>query len=154
MTLSLPKTAMAVTIDIGSASIVHPRNKQEVGRRLALAAQAVAYDQKVIYSGPLYSAMEVEGNKIRLHFAHLGGGLVAPRLFGNPERLVGFTIAGADHKFVGASARIEGDTVVVESARVEHPLAVRYGWQNYPICNLYNQAGLPASPFRTDDWTE
>jgi len=154
MTLPLPKTAMAVTIDIGSASIVHPRNKQEVGRRLALAAQAVAYDQKVIYSGPLYSAMEVEGDKIRLHFTHLGGGLVAPRLFGNPERLVGFTIAGADHKFVGASARIEGDTVVVESDRVEHPLAVRYGWQNYPICNLYNQAGLPASPFRTDDWTE
>jgi len=79
---------------------------------------------------------------------------VAPRLFGNPKRLVGFTIAGADHKFVGASARIEGDTIVVESNLVEHPLAVRYGWQDYPICNLYNQAGLPASPFRTDDWTE
>jgi sialate O-acetylesterase len=154
MTLSLPKTAMAVTIDIGSASIVHPRNKQEVGRRLALAAQAVAYDQKVIYSGPIYSSMKIEGNKIRLHFAHLGGGLVAPRLFGNPARLVGFTIAGADHKFVGASARIEGDTIVVENGSVEHPLAVRYAWQDFPICNLYNQAGLPASPFRTDDWKE
>jgi sialate O-acetylesterase len=152
MTLSLPKTAMAVTTDIGDAPIIHPRNKQEVGRRLALAAQAVAYNQKVIYSGPLYSSMEVEGNNIRLHFTHLGGGLVAGGTA--PGHLEGFEIAGADHKFVGASARIEGDTIVVESNRVEHPEAVRYGWQSYPICNLYNQAGLPASPFRTDDWAE
>jgi sialate O-acetylesterase len=154
MTLSLPKTAMVVTTDIGSASMVHPRNKQEVGRRLALAARAVAYHQKVIYSGPIYSSMDIEGGKIRLRFTHLGGGLVDRRLFGTPGNLVGFTIAGADHKFVGASARIEGDTVVVESHLVDHPVAVRYGWRDYPICNLYNQAGLPASPFRTDDWTK
>jgi sialate O-acetylesterase len=151
-TLSLPNTAMAVAIDIGNPADIHPRNKQEVGRRLALAAQAVAYNQKLAYSGPLYSSMEVEGNKIRLHFTHLGGGLVAGGTA--PEHLEGFEIAGADHKFVGASARIEGDTIVVESGSVEQPLAVRYGWQSYPICNLYNQAGLPASPFRTDDWTE
>jgi sialate O-acetylesterase len=151
-TLSLPKTAMAVTTDIGDAPIIHPRNKQEVGRRLALAARALAYNQKVIYSGPLYSSMQIEGNKIRLHFNHLGGGLVAGGTA--PGRLEGFEIAGADHKFVGASARIEGDTVVVESGRVEHPVAVRYGWQSYPICNLYNQAGLPASPFRTDHWED
>jgi sialate O-acetylesterase len=151
-TLSLPNTAMAVTIDIGDPPNIHPRNKQEVGRRLALAAQAVAYNQKVIYSGPLYSSMKVEGSKIRLHFTHLGGGLVAGGTA--PGHLEGFEIAGADHKFVGASAQIDGDTIVVESGSVEHPLAVRYGWQSYPICNLYNQAGLPASPFRTDDWTD
>ena len=151
-TLSLPKTAMAVTIDIGDAPIIHPRNKQEVGRRLALAAQALAYNRKVIYSGPLYSSMEIDGNKIRLHFTHLGGGLVAGGTA--PGRLEGFEIAGANHKFVGAYARIEGDTIVVQSNLVEHPLAVRYGWQSYPICNLYNQVGLPASPFRTDDWTD
>ena len=151
-TLSLPKTAMAVTIDIGDAPIIHPRNKQEVGRRLALAAQAIAYNRKVTYSGPLYSSMEIDGNKIRLHFTHLGGGLVAGGTA--PGRLEGFEIAGANHKFVGAYARIEGDTIVVQSNLVEHPLAVRYGWQSYPICNLYNQVGLPASPFRTDDWTD
>jgi len=152
MTLSLPKTAMVVTTDIGDAPIIHPRNKQEVGRRLSLAARAVAYNQKVIYSGPLYSSMEVEGNKVRLHFAHLGGGLVTGG--SAPDRLEGFEVAGADHKFIGATARIKGDTVVVESSLVAHPEAVRYGWQNYPICNLYNQAGLPASPFRTDDWPQ
>lgn len=152
MTLSLPRTAMVVTTDIGDAAIIHPRNKQEVGRRLSLAAQAVAYNEKVIYSGPIYSSMEISGNTIRLHFTHLGGGLVA----GGETRgyLEGFEIAGADHKFVGAAARIEGDTVIVESSRVAHPVAVRYGWQDYPVCNLYNQAGLPASPFRTDDWPQ
>lgn len=153
-TLSLPDTAMVVTIDIGSARRVHPRDKQEVGRRLSLAARALAYDQKVIYSGPIYSAMQVEGKKIVLHFTHLGGGLVALRYSGTPEGLTGFEIAGADHKFVGAFARIEGDTVVVESRDVPQPVAVRYAWQNYPICNLYNEAGLPASPFRTDDWPQ
>jgi sialate O-acetylesterase len=152
MTLSLPKTAMVVTTDIGDAAIIHPRNKQEVGRRLALAARAVAYNQKVIYSGPLYSSMQIEENQIRLHFTHLGGGLLAGGTA--PGHLEGFEIAGADRRFVGAAARIEGDTVVVESNRVDHPEAVRYGWQNYPICNLYNQAGLPASPFRTDDWPQ
>ncbi len=153
-TLSLPDTAMVVTIDIGSARRVHPRNKQEVGRRLSLAARALAYDQKVIYSGPIYSSMQIEGNKIVLHFKHLGGGLVARRYSGTPEGLVGFEIAGADQKFAGAFARIEGDTIVVQSREVTKPVAVRYAWQDYPICNLYNEAGLPASPFRTDNWPQ
>jgi sialate O-acetylesterase len=152
MTLSLPKTAMAVTTDIGDASSIHPRNKKEVGRRLALAAQVVAYGQEVIYSGPLYSSMKVEGDRIRLNFTQLGGGLVSGGRL--PDNLTGFEIAGADHQFFGATAKIVGDTVVVRSLKVAHPVAVRYGWQNYPVCNLYNQAGLPASPFRTDDWTE
>jgi sialate O-acetylesterase len=151
MTLSLPKTAMVVTTDIGDPSSIHPRNKQEVGRRLALAARAVAYGQKVIYSGPLYSSIGVEGGKIRVRFTHLGGGLTAP---GSGSSVKGFEIAGTDHKFYGAEATIEGSTVVVQSDRVARPLAVRYGWQNYPVCNLYNEAGLPASPFRTDDWME
>lgn len=154
MTLSLPKTAMTVTIDIGAPAMIHPRNKQEVGRRLALAARAIAYNQKVIYSGPIYSSMQVEGDKIRLHFTHLGGGLVAGSHLGTSRFLVGFEIAGANRKFFGASAKIEGNTVVVESKLVPHPVAVRYGWQAFPICNLYNEAGLPASPFRTDDWEQ
>ncbi|HUZ45123.1 MAG TPA: sialate O-acetylesterase [Terriglobia bacterium] len=149
MTLSLPKTGMAVTIDIGSATTIHPRNKQEVGRRLSLAARAIAYGQHIIYSGPIYKSMEVEGNKVRLHFTHLGGGLATSN-----RTVLGFEIAGADRKFVTASAEIQGDTVVVSSGAVAHPVAVRYGWANNPICNLYNEAGLPASPFRTDDWRD
>lgn len=152
MTLSLPKTAMVVAIDIGDAASVHPRDKQEIGRRLALAARAVAYGEKVIYSGPVYSSMDIEGSKIRLHFAHLGGGLIAPG--GATTYLEGFQVAGADHKFYSAQAMVQGDTVVVESRFVERPIAVRYAWQNYPICNLYNEAGLPASPFRTDNWQQ
>lgn len=150
MTLSLPETAMVVTADIGSPADIHPRNKQEVGRRLALAAGAVAYQKKLVYSGPIYSSMNIEGNKIRLHFSHVGGGLVASGGYG----LGSFEIAGADHKFHDAHAEIEGDTVVVQGDGVPKPVAVRYAWHNYPICHLFNQEGLPASPFRTDDWQE
>ncbi len=150
MTLSLPKTGMAVIIDIGNPTDIHPKNKQEVGRRLSLAARAIAYGQHIIYSGPIYKSMAIEGSKIRLHFTHLGGGLVSS----NKYMLLGFEIAGADRKFVTAGAKIEGDTVVVSNKAVKHPVAVRYGWANNPICDLYNQAGLPASPFRTDDWPE
>jgi sialate O-acetylesterase len=148
MTLSLPKTGMAVAADIGEPYDIHPRNKQEVGRRLALAAQAIAYGKNVTYSGPIYESKSLQGNKIRLRFKHASGGLVAK----GGERLRGFEIAGEDRKFVSAEARIEGDTVVVHSDKVPHPVAVRYAWADYPECSLYNRADLPASPFRTDDW--
>jgi sialate O-acetylesterase len=153
MTLvSVQHTGMAVTIDVGEPTEIHYKNKQEVGYRLALAAQAVAYGRDVAYSGPIYDAMTVEGDEIRLHFNYVYGGLVAK----NPSApvLIGFEIAGDDRKFLPAAAKIEGETVVVFSGggQVKHPLAVRYGWGMNPLCNLYNQAGLPASPFRTDDW--
>ncbi len=147
MTLSLPKTGMAVAADIGDPYDIHPRNKQEVGRRLALAAQAIAYGKDVTYSGPIYESKNVEGDKIRLRFKHALGGLVAK----GGKALKGFEIAGEDRKFVSAEARIEGNTVVVRSDKVPHPVAVRYAWADYPECSLYNRAGLPASPFRTDD---
>jgi len=147
MTLSTPNTGMAVIIDIGDANDVHPKNKQDVGKRLALWALAKTYGKDMVYSGPIYRLMEVQGNKAILHFEHVGGGLVA-----KGELLKGFSIAGADKKFVWADAKIEGDTVVVSSDKVAEPVAVRYGWADNPVCNLYNKAGLPASPFRTDTW--
>ncbi len=142
---AVPAAAVAVAIDIGDARDIHPKNKQEVGRRLALAAEAIAHGRKVESSGPLYKGMEREGRAIRLSFDHLGGGLVA-----KGGRLQGFAIAGEDRNFVWAEARIDGDTVVVSSPKVEKPVAVRYAWADNPVANLYNQAGLPASPFRTD----
>ena len=151
-TLSLPKTGMAVTIDIGDGSDIHPKNKQEVGYRLALAAQAIAYGRDVMYSGPIYESMAVEGEKIRLRFNYVYAGLVSKNW--PAPTLSGFEIAGEDRKFVGAEAKIEGETVVVRSENVPHPVAVRYAWGMNPWCNLYNRAGLPASPFRTDDWEE
>jgi sialate O-acetylesterase len=151
-TLSLPKTGMAVTIDIGDGSDIHPKNKQEVGYRLALAAQAIAYGRDVMYSGPIYESMAVEGDKIRLRFRYVYGGLVAKN--SSTWAPSGFEIAGNDHKFVDAEAKIDGDTVVVHSDKVARPVAVRYAWAMNPWCNLYNRAGLPASPFRTDEWEE
>jgi sialate O-acetylesterase len=137
---------MAVTIDIGDPDNVHPKNKQDVGARLARIALAKTYGRPVEYSGPVYASRQVEGQAIRASFTHLGGGLVAR---GGP--LQTFVIAGADGKFVPADARIDGDTVVVASPQVTAPAAVRYAWENYPAgCNLYNAAGLPAAPFRTD----
>ncbi|CAA9286911.1 MAG: GH2 [uncultured Adhaeribacter sp.] len=148
-TLAVPNTAMAVIIDIGEANDIHPKNKLDVSKRLALAAQKLAYKKSGEYSGPVYKSMKVEGNKIRLTFDHAPDGLVAKN--GGP--LKGFAIAGADHKFVWAEARIEGKTVVVSSSEVSNPVAVRYAWANNPDqANLYNQANLPALPFRTDDW--
>jgi len=147
MALRLPNTGMATIIDIGDAKDIHPKNKQEVGRRLALWAEATTYGKRQEYSGPLYRSMEVEGDAIRLHFDHTGGGLKA-----KGKALTGFAIAGEDRRFVWAQARIEGDTVIVRSSQVAKPVAVRYGWADNPVCNLYNGAGLPASPFRTDDW--
>lgn len=148
MALKVPKTAMAVTIDVGDEHNLHPENKQEVGRRLALAARANVYDETVTASGPVFSSSKITGDKMVITFKQSGGGLVAK---GNGA-LLGFAIAGADKKFVWAEAEIEGDKVIVSSAQVPKPVAVRYAWADSPDCNLYNRAGLPAAPFRTDDW--
>lgn len=145
---SVPKAGLAVAIDIGEADNIHPANKQEVGRRLALAAQAIAYGKPVEWSGPWYRTQAVKGSAIRLSFDHVGGGLVASD--GKP--LTGFAIAGEDRRFVWAEARIEGDAVVVRAPAVAKPVAVRYAWADNPACNLASKAGLPAVPFRTDDW--
>ncbi|MBN2269761.1 MAG: hypothetical protein JXN61_04050, partial [Sedimentisphaerales bacterium] len=147
-TLSVLNTGMAVIIDIGDAKDIHPKNKQDVGKRLALWALANTYGMKMEYSGPLYKSMKVEGNKVILGFDHVGGGLVAQ----GDGPLKGFAIAGEDEKFVWADAKIEGGSVVVSSEQVGAPVAVRYAWADNPVCNLYNKEGLPASPFRTDDW--
>jgi sialate O-acetylesterase len=148
MTLKLPNTGMASAIDIGDSADIHPKNKQEVGRRLALIARSTVYGQDVVYSGPMYDSSAIEGDRIRLKFNHLHGGLTTKE----NAPLKGFAIAGPDKKFVWADAKINGDTVLVSSPTVKEPAAVRYGWDNDPKLNLYNKAGLPASPFRTDDW--
>jgi sialate O-acetylesterase len=148
MTLKLPNTGQAVIIDIGEAADIHPKNKQDVGKRLALWALAKTYDQDVVCSGPTYKSMEKKGDQIVLHFDHIGGGLLDK----GGEGLKGFAVAGDDKKFVWADAKIVGDTVVVGSPKVAAPAAVRYAWADNPVCNLYNKAGLPACPFRTDDW--
>lgn len=142
--LSLQNTAMAVTIDIGDPDDVHPKDKLDVGLRLALAARAVAYGERVEYSGPLFRQVATEEHALRVWFEHAASGLQA-----KPGELHGFEIAGADGKFVAAEARIEGSTVVVSAASIESPVLVRYGWANSPDCNLFNREGLPASPFRT-----
>lgn len=150
LTLSVPKTAMAVAIDIGEAEDIHPKNKWDVGDRLALGARVFAYGENIECSGPLYKegSLKIEGNKIRLSFLHAQNGLMTK----NSESIKGFAIAGSDKKFVFAEAKIEGDSVLVWSDKIEEPAAVRYAWANNPICNLYNKEGLPASPFRTDKW--
>jgi len=147
-TLSLPRTGMAVAIDIGEWNDIHPLNKKDVGKRLALAAQKVAYaDDKVVYSGPIYQSMKVDGDKIIIAFTNTGSGLVA-----RGEELKTFAIAGSDKRFVWAKAKIENNRVVVWSEMVSNPVAVRYAWADNPEgANLYNAEGLPASPFRTDE---
>ena len=140
-----PNTAMAVITDHGTPLNIHPPAKEPVGGRLALAARALAYGEKLEYSGPVFKTLKVSGDKAVLSFDHLGGGLLA-----KDGALKGFTIAGADKKFVAATATIEGDTVVVTSAEVKSPVAVRFGWANVPEVNLFNKADLPATPFRTD----
>ena len=144
---NLRHCGLAVATDIGNAKDIHPKNKAEVGRRLALVALAKDYGKKIDYSGPWYKSMQVRGDSIRLAFDHLDGGLVAQG--GN---LKGFAIAGEDHNFVWAKAVIEGNNVIVSSPEVLKPVAVRYAWDINPIGNFFNQAGLPAVPFRTDDW--
>ena len=147
MTLALTNTGMAVAIDLGEANKIHPANKIDVGKRLSRWALAKDYGKKVSFSGPFYKSMKIEGEKIRLSFNHTDGGLLA-----KGAKLEGFAVAGANQQFVWADAVIEGDTVVVSNPAIGSPVAVRYAWEFFPLCNLYNGAGLPASPFRTDHW--
>jgi sialate O-acetylesterase len=150
MALSLPKTGMAVTIDIGEADDIHPRNKQDVGRRLALAALHDTYGKEVVHSGPVYKSMRVDGNRVFVDFDPVGAGLLVKDKYGYVK---GFTLAGEDRVFHWAWGSQQGNQVVLQSNLVEKPVAVRYGWADNPEdVNLYNQEGLPASPFRTDDW--
>jgi sialate O-acetylesterase len=144
--LKIPNTGMAVTVDIGDPTNIHPKNKQDVGKRLALWALGTVYGQPGATSGPLPAGHQVNGSEVVLSFTHTDGGLVA-----RGGDLRGFTIAGADKKWVKANAKVVGETVVVSHPEVQEPRAVRYGWAENPDCNLYNDAGLPASPFRTDD---
>jgi sialate O-acetylesterase len=169
--LSLPNTAQAVIIDLGEAEDMHPRNKADVGARLARIALKRQYGQsQLVDSGPVYDSMAMEGGKIRVRFTHTDGGLVArplpptydvqtllnrtaplvPNIPGS--ELQGFAICGEDHRWVWAEAKIEGDTVLVWSEKVTAPVAVRYAWADNPTCNLYNAADLPAAPFRTDNF--
>ena len=143
---TVPNAGIATAIDVGDQNDIHPKNKQEVGRRLALVAEVKAYGQDVEAYGPVYKSMKVEGGAIRLSFDHLGGGLTAK----DDKPLTAFTIAGADGNFVPADAKIDGDTVVVSSPQVPQPTAARYGWEAFPAMSLYSKAGLPAFPFRTD----
>jgi sialate O-acetylesterase len=145
-TLALANTGMAVTMDIGASDDIHPTNKQDVGMRLALAARALTYGEKIEYSGPLYRQATPEGRSIRLWFDHVGGGLTV-----KGGSLTGFEIAGADRKFVPAEAAIEGATIMVSSPSVSAPVSVRYAWSDDPRCNLYNAEGLPASPFHSGE---
>jgi len=149
-TLSVPNTAMAVTIDIGEWNDIHPLDKEDVGKRLALAAEKLAYGQEdIVYSGPIYDSMKIEGGTVVLSFTHTGSGLVSK----GGKELREFAVAGSDRKFVWAKATIEDKHVVVWSTSISHPVAVRYAWADNPEgANLYNKEGLPASPFRTDDW--
>ncbi len=148
MTLSLPNTGQAVIIDVGAAHDIHPRDKQTVGHRLALIARAKHYGEKIVYAGPMYKAMKRQGNRVTLTFDHVGSGLVT-----KGDALKGFAVAGDDRVFHWASAKINADhTVTVWSDAVAQPVAVRYGWANNPAVTLYNKEGLPACPFRTDDW--
>ena len=171
MTLRLPNTGQAVLIDIGESDDIHLRNKKDAGERLAMIALAKDYNKSLPYSGPVYQSLKIEGNKAILSFQHVEGGLVAkplaekydvrslikataPLVRNSPNSaLEGFSLCGEDQKWFWADAQIVGDTVVVTSPKVAVPVAVRYGWADNPTCNLYNGAGLPASPFRTDDYT-
>lgn len=145
----LENVGMATIIDIGEANDIHPKNKQEVGRRLALWARANAYGEKIAFEGPMYSNYKIEGNTIRLMFSRRNANNLKTS---DNKELKGFAIAGADHVWHWAEAKIENNTIVVSSPKVAFPLAVRYAWADNPECNLTNDSGLPASPFRTDDW--
>jgi len=148
-TLKVPKTGMAVTMDIGNPNNIHPKQKKPVGERLALLALANDYGQTdLIYSGPQYDGHSIEANRIRLKFKHVGGGLASR----DGQPLSHFSVAGDDKIFHPASAKIEGESILVSATNVAHPIAVRYGWENSDEPNLMNKQGLPSSSFRTDDW--
>jgi sialate O-acetylesterase len=140
-------SCLAVTIDTGDPDNIHPKDKQPVGERLALCALAKQYRKKMVYSGPTLASVQRLPGSIRLHFAHTDRGLVV-----KGEKLAEFSIAGEDHKWYWADAHIEGDTVLVSSPSVPNPKEVRYAWQSNPVATLFNGAGLPAAPFRTDNW--
>jgi len=144
---NVPNSGLAVAIDIGDAADIHPRNKQDVGNRLALEALAKTYGKNIVSTGPDFKEAKTEGTTIRLNFTNVGGGLVA-----RGGTLKGFAIAGADKKFVWADAKIDGASILVSSPQVAAPVAVRYAWADNPEATLFNQEGLPAIPFRTDDW--
>lgn len=150
MTMSkLPNTGEAVIIDLGEAQDIHPKNKQDVGKRLARWALVKDYGYDIVYRSPIYKSMDRQGNKITLTFNHVGGGM---DLF-DVRQPIGFTIAGADQKFVRAEAKIINKTQIeVWSESVSNPAAVRYAWADNPVCNVQNKEGLPLTPFRTDDW--
>lgn len=145
--LHLKNTGMAVITDVGNPKDIHPKKKEPVGARLALAARAIAYGEKIEYSGPILDKMTVKDGKAVLHFTHVGKGLQS-----KDGPLHGFTIAGPDRKFYNAKAEIQGENVLVWCDKVTKPVAVRYGWADCPVVNLWNKDGLPASPFRTDDF--
>ncbi len=148
MTLSkLSNTGMAVITDVGNEKNIHPTPKQPVGERLAIAARGIVYKEKIEYSGPVFESLKTDGEKAILRFSHVGSGLEA-----KGDKLTGFTIAGEDKVWHNADAKIEGETVVVSCDNVTKPVAVRFGWANFPIVNLWNKDGLPATPFRTDNW--
>ena len=150
MTLSLPNTGMAVTTDIGDAKDIHPKNKQDVGKRLALIALNKTYNKGNVFTGPTFSSHKIEGNKIIISFTNTGSGLMAKDVYGY---LKGFEIAGADRKFHYAKAMIEGDKVIVFQDGVTAPVAARYSWaDDAGESNFFNKEGLPAAPFRTDNW--
>jgi sialate O-acetylesterase len=149
-TLSVPNTGMAVASDVGDANDTHMKNKQEVGRRLALIALAKTYHCNIICSGPSYKSMDIEGNRIILHFENADSELTS----GDGEEIKGFTISGEDKKFYNAIAVVHGDIIEVSCKEVMKPVAVRYSWKDYPDANLCNKEGLPASQFRTDNWDE
>jgi sialate O-acetylesterase len=145
-TLSLPNTGQALAIDLGSADTIHPRNKQEVGRRLALIAANQVYKIPIEFSGPVFANADVEGAAMRVWFNYCANSLKADQPVATCE------LAGADHKFYPAAARVDGNSLVVTSAQVPKPVAVRYSWAGFAEGHLYNSAGLPAAPFRSDDW--
>lgn len=147
-TKRLPKVGMVVITDVGDEKDIHPRKKEPVGARLALAARGIAYGERIVYSGPVFKEMKIKGSKVFLRFDHVGSGLEAR---GGP--LKGFAICGPDKKFVWADAKIVSkDTIEVSSPKVQQPIAVRFGWADYPVVNLWNKEGLPATPFRTDNF--
>ncbi|MDA7618796.1 sialate O-acetylesterase, partial [Verrucomicrobia bacterium] len=146
---ALPNTGEAVILNLGEAQDIHPKNKEDVGKRLARWALANEYGFDIVYRSPTYQSMERIGERIKLHFKHVGSGL---DLF-DIQKPVGFTIAGADQKFLRAEAKIlNGAKIEVWSESVPHPVAVRYAWADNPVCNVQNKEGLPLTPFRTDDW--
>lgn len=151
MALDLPKTGQAVIIDIGEAGDIHPKNKLDVGLRLAAIALHNDYGRDIVWASPMYQSMQINDNKIIVTFKEIGGGLAAR---GNDGVVKGFALAGADKIFYWADAKIDGNKVIVSCDKVAAPVAVRYAWSDNPVCNLYNKEGFPVCPFRSDNWKE